>query len=59
LPHAPRRPAYPESWRIGQLLRGGSWLDHPRFCRSAYRNYYHPVNRDYNHGFRVRCLPQD
>ena len=42
-----------------RLLRGGSWYDYPRYCRSAYRNYIHPVNRSYDLGFRVCCLPQD
>ena len=38
-----------------RLLRGGSWLNHPRYCRSANR---FRVARDYryNHiGFRVVC----
>ena len=42
-----------------RLLRGGSWVDDPRFCRSAYRVFYHPDNRNYDWGFRVCCLPQD
>ena len=42
-----------------KLLRGGSWIIHPRNCRSACRNDYHPGNRDGNVGFRVCCLPQD
>jgi hypothetical protein len=37
---------------------GGSWNNHPRNCRSAYRNRNHPDNRDNNRGFRVCCLPQ-
>ena len=36
-----------------KILRGGSWLNHPRYCRSAYRNYYSHVNRNYYIGFRV------
>jgi formylglycine-generating enzyme required for sulfatase activity len=43
----------------GMLLRGGSWIIHPRYCRSAYRNYVRPGNRDSHFGFRVCCLPQD
>ena len=38
------------------VLRGGSWYDNPRNCRSAYRNDY--VWRgfiDFDVGFRVRC----
>ena len=42
-----------------RLLRGGSWNNHPRYCRSAYRNINLPVNRLISIGFRVCCLPQD
>jgi formylglycine-generating enzyme required for sulfatase activity len=42
-----------------RLLRGGSWLDHPADCRSAYRNDPPPDARSYDFGFRVCCLPQD
>ena len=49
---------YPESGRVAQLLRGGSWNNNPRNCRSAYRNNNHPDNRNNNIGFRVCCLPQ-
>ena len=45
-----------QNWR---LLRGGSWSNDPRYCRSAYRNNNHPDNRNHNIGFRVCCLPQD
>jgi formylglycine-generating enzyme required for sulfatase activity len=41
-----------------RLLRGGSWVDFPRDCRSAFRVHYEP---DYVYGFvgfRVVCLPQ-
>jgi formylglycine-generating enzyme required for sulfatase activity len=42
----------------GRLLRGGSWLNRPGFCRSAYRFHRRPVNV-YNYvGLRVVCLPQ-
>jgi formylglycine-generating enzyme required for sulfatase activity len=40
-----------------KLLRGGSWNDYPRYCRSAYRNF---VTRDGTYGvvgFRVCCKP--
>jgi formylglycine-generating enzyme required for sulfatase activity len=37
------------------LLRGGSWYDDPRNCRSAVRDYYSPDFRNYNGGFRVVC----
>jgi formylglycine-generating enzyme required for sulfatase activity len=41
-----------------RLLRGGSWLYFPRYCRSAYRDDYHPGGQRYDVGFRVCCLPQ-
>ena len=41
-----------------RLLRGGSWNDNPRFCRSACRFGSHPDRCDNNVGFRVCCLPQ-
>ena len=41
-----------------RLLRGGSWFNHPANCRSACRYYFRPVNRPFNLGFRVCCLPQ-
>ena len=49
---------YPESGRVVQLLRGGSWNNNPRNCRSAYRNHNQPDNANNNVGFRVVCLPQ-
>ena len=42
-----------------KILRGGSWLNGPRVCRSAYRFLYHPEYRARTIGFRVCCLPQD
>jgi formylglycine-generating enzyme required for sulfatase activity len=42
-----------------RLLRGGSWGNDPRNCRSAYRDGRRPDNRYINFGFRVCCLPQD
>ena len=49
---------YPEAGRVAQLLRGGSWNNNPRNCRSAYRNHNQPDNANNNVGFRVVCLPQ-
>ncbi len=40
-----------------RLLRGGSWLIYPRYCRSAPRNHDQPDNANVNLGFRVVCLP--
>jgi len=42
-----------------RLLRGGSWYNFPRNCRSAYRYNALPDYRDFFIGFRVCCLPQD
>lgn len=36
-----------------RLLRGGSWGNDPRSCRSACRIFYARVNRDFIVGFRV------
>jgi formylglycine-generating enzyme required for sulfatase activity len=41
-----------------RLLRGGSWDDDPRYCRSAYRVHVQPVDAYGDVGFRVVCLPQ-
>ena len=41
-----------------RLLRGGSWDDDPRDCRSASRLHDLPGNAYYDVGFRVVCLPQ-
>lgn len=37
------------------MLRGGSWINNGRNCRSAYRNHNDPANRDIidNNGFRL------
>ncbi|MFO5491903.1 MAG: formylglycine-generating enzyme family protein [Cuspidothrix sp.] len=38
------------------VLRGGSWLSIPKFCRSAYRLNFYRDNRGYDHfGFRIVC----
>ena len=38
-----------------RIIRGGSWDDNPRYCRSAYRGYIIPDNRSDDIGFRVVC----
>ena len=42
---------------VFRLLRGGSWGDGPRFCRSAARFRWHRVNRVSNVGFRLCGFP--
>ncbi|MEO1095183.1 MAG: formylglycine-generating enzyme family protein [Cyanobacteria bacterium J06638_28] len=39
-----------------RVLRGGSWLDYPRNCRSASRIDFNPVYRYTSFGFRVVCV---
>jgi formylglycine-generating enzyme required for sulfatase activity len=41
-----------------RLLRGGSWSNDPRGCRSAYRGPLQPDYAIFYVGFRVVCLPQ-
>ena len=41
-----------------KLLRGGSWVDGPGDCRSAYRAHVRPDDAAHDVGFRVVCLPQ-
>ncbi len=43
-----------ERWR---LLRGGSWINYPRYCRSACRVKRHPVSRGDGVGFRLCVFP--
>jgi formylglycine-generating enzyme required for sulfatase activity len=38
-----------------RLLRGGSWLSHPWYCRSAFRLNLDPDNWSHDIGFRVVC----
>lgn len=39
-----------------RVLRGGSWHNFPRNCRSAYRDYTMPGDRYSDIGFRVVCV---
>ncbi len=41
------------------VLRGGSWDDYARRCRSAYRYGYRPGDREQCNGFRVVVLIDD
>ena len=36
-----------------RVIRGGGWYSYPRYCRSAYRGRFGPVNRSFDLGFRV------
>ncbi|MDP1551374.1 MAG: SUMF1/EgtB/PvdO family nonheme iron enzyme [Nitrosomonas sp.] len=45
-------PQGPESGD-SRVLRGGSWSDFGRFCRSAYRLHYVPSYRYFDTGFRL------
>jgi formylglycine-generating enzyme required for sulfatase activity len=38
-----------------KIIRGGSWDNHPQYCRSAYRGRSLPSDRDRYLGFRVAC----
>jgi formylglycine-generating enzyme required for sulfatase activity len=49
-------PTNGSAWIVGssyKLLRGGSWSNDPRHCRSAFRNGYFPGGRSYLSGFRL------
>jgi len=40
-----------------RVLRGGSWNDHPGYCRSAFRFRLHPGGAYHSLGFRVGLFP--
>jgi formylglycine-generating enzyme required for sulfatase activity len=40
------------AWGVSRVIRGGSWDDGARDCRSAYRNYYIPTLSYNGVGFR-------
>jgi formylglycine-generating enzyme len=40
-------------WGWSRVLRGGSWFNHGRNCRSAYRLNLEPSYRNYSIGFRL------
>ena len=41
---------------INRVVRGGSYIIGGRYVRCAYRNWYDPLNRYNNFGFRVVCV---
>ena len=41
------------AYRARRVVRGGSYWNNARNCRSAYRNANEPGNRDRNLGFRL------
>ena len=42
----------------GRVIRGGSWFNFPRLCRSAYHGYGAPDSQYYLLGFRVVLAPR-
>jgi hypothetical protein len=53
--HSPESAQYNDSKM--RILRGGSWYTNERFACATYRDLTSPINRNYNIGFRVVCLP--
>jgi len=53
---AVKNPTGPSSGTT-RVVRGGSWYNITRACRSANRNYCTPGVRSYDHGFRLVLLP--
>jgi formylglycine-generating enzyme required for sulfatase activity len=54
-------PSDGSSWEYPQgqyrVVRGGSWLSFPSYCRSSFRYWFEPVYRSSGIGFRVACSP--
>lgn len=46
-------PALEDGENAGRVVRGGSWIDHARSCRSAHRHWDQPFNRWDSLGFRL------
>ena len=50
-------PVGPESSSRGRAVRGGSWFDYARLCRSASRSFLSPGESNPRTGFRLVCEP--
>ncbi len=44
--------------QASRILRGGSWINYPWYCRSASRFHFYPDNTDVNIGFRIVLAPR-
>ncbi len=55
---AERRCAEREDAGVNRVLRGGDWLIHPRYLRSAFRNGNGPGNRYWDSGLRLARGPE-
>lgn len=53
----PRSPAQPPELAAKRVVRGGSWFDDARYCRSARRRGLDPGGRDGRIGFRLTRGP--
>lgn len=51
-----RNPPGPDTGSL-RVLRGGGWLCRAGYCRAAYRNGYHPDDRNGGAGFRLVFVP--
>jgi uncharacterized protein (TIGR02996 family) len=51
--NAVQNPTGPLSAGARRVMRGGSWRNDPRYCRSAERHGSDPANRSANRGFRL------
>ena len=60
-PYDPRQRRDPKGPERGsrRVMRGGSWFDESRRCRSANRNHHPPGYLSSNVGFRVALIPGD
>ena len=48
-----------DGYLSGRILRGGSWCDPPRFCRSAMRRWLDEDRGGPDIGFRVALVPAE